>query len=137
MNVNSVIDSCIGLSYYELESFAGENYKKVYSHISANYSEKNANSLLIGTIFTCIASDGKLTEKEWRFISSFIGGYTYDEAFDVAGEFYNDEAQKIVKELVEILPGDISEALIKLCVAVLCVDGNIEHYESTFLRTII
>ena len=137
MNVNSIINYCTGLSFYDLQDYAGENYQKVYYYMTANYDGEKVNTLLIGSIFTCIAADGKLSEAEWNFIASFIGGYSYDEAFAVAGEFYNDEAQSIVQELVSLFPYDIAEAYIKLCIAVLCVDGRVADYEKYFLNKIL
>ena len=137
MHVNYLINYCVNLSYYDLEDFAGENYKKVYYYIAERNDGEKANTLLIGTIFTCVASDGKLTEKEWKFISSFIGGYTYDEAFSVASEFYNDQAQDTVRGLVDVFPSDIAEAFISLCIAVLSVDGRVEGKEVDFLRTLL
>jgi transcriptional regulator with XRE-family HTH domain len=104
--------------------------------VCENDGEK-VNTLLIGSIFTCVAADGKFNDAEWQFISSFIGGYSYEEAFSVAGEFYNDEAQDIVRQLVELFPSDISEAFVSLCLAVLCVDGRVADYERYFLNKIL
>ena len=137
MNVNSIINYCTGLSFYDLQDYAGENYVEVYNYMTQNYDGEKVNTLLIGSIFTCVAADGKLSEAEWNFIASFIGGYSYDEAFAVAGEFYNDEAQSIVQELVSLFPYNIAEAYIKLCIAVLCVDGRVADYEKYFLNKIL
>lgn len=137
MNVNALINRCVNLSYYDLEDFAGKNYVKVYEYMTACYEAEKVNTLLIGSIFTCVASDGKMAEKEWKFISSFIGDYTYDEAFSVAGEFYNAEAQSIVKDLVGMFPDSIAEAFICLCIAVLCVDGRLDGAEADFLRELL
>ena len=136
MNVNLEINYCKGLSLYKLQDYAGENYKIVYNH-NENKNPGNANTLLIGTIFTCVASDGKLSDTEWNFIAQFIGGYTYDEAFKVASEFYNSEAQKVIKDLYDLFPANVKDAYLKLCIAVLCVDGKIDSKESTLLNSIL
>ncbi len=137
MNVQSVINYCSGLSYRQLENFAGENYLEVYNYMKANYDGEKVNTLLIGSIFTCVAADGKFNDAEWQFISSFIGGYSYDEAYAVAGEFYNDEAQDIVAQLASLFPSHIRDAFISLCLAVLCVDGRVADYERYFLNKIL
>ena len=136
MNINSVIDHCINLSYYDLENFAGENFMKVYRHIQA-VSSTNPNDVLVPTIFTCIASDGKISEGEWKFIASFIGGYSYDEAFATAGEFYCDEAHRVVRDFIRAFPTDIAEAYISMCLAVLSVDKRISGDEVSFLNSIL
>ncbi len=137
MNVNSIINYCKSLNFGQLQDFAGNNYLKVYKYIEQRHDGKKANTLLIGTIFTCIAVDGKLTDNEWNFIAQFIGGYSYDEAFKVASEFYNDEAVRVTKDLYAIFPSDIKEAYVNLCIAVLCVDGRVESAESSFLYQLI
>lgn len=137
MNVQSIINYCLGLSYYSLENYAGKNYKKVYDHMAKNYDGEKVNTLLRGSIYTCVAADGKFSDGENKFISSFIGGYTYDEAFDVAAQFYNDEAQKIVSQLYAMFPSDIKEAFVGLCIAVLAVDKRIADYEKQFLNKIV
>ena len=135
-DVNSIINYCLRISYRDLENFAGENYKKLYYYFKDRASGEEANTLLIGTIFTCIASNGKLSEGEWNFIASFIGGYTYDQAFSVAGEFYCTEAQETVRGLLNSLPYDMKEAMMNLCIAVLCCDGRIDSFEKDFFNEI-
>ena len=137
MNINSVIDYCVDLSFYDLQNYAGENYKKVYAYISQKHGGEQANTLLIGCIFTCIACDGKLSDKEWDFIAQFIGGYTYDKALSVAGEFYCDEAQSVTKELGAVFPSDIRDAFLCLCIAVLCVDKRLNDAEVDLLKKIL
>ena len=136
MNVNSVLDYCLGLSYRDLENFAGNNFMKVYRHIQAT-SSVNPNDVLVPTLFTCIAADGKLSEGEWKFIASFIGGYSYDEAFATAGDFFCDEAHRVVRDFIRAFPSDVAEAYISMCLAVLAVDRKIEGYEIEFLRAVL
>lgn len=135
-NVNNIINYCLRVSYKELENFAGENYQTLYYHFKNRSTGEEANTLLIGTIFTCIATNGRLSEGEWNFIAKFIGGYTYDEALSVAGEFYCQEAKDTVKGLVNALPYDLKDAMMNLCIAVLCCDGRIDSFEKDFFNEI-
>ena len=137
MNVQSIINHCLGLGYRDLENYAGENYVKVYNYICKETTGENANTLLIGSILTCVASDGKLSDLETKFMQSFIGGYTYDSALNAASNFYNDEAQNIVKNLYNKFPSDVKEAYVKMCIAVLAVDKKIADYERCFLNKIL
>lgn len=136
MNIKSTIDYCLGLTYRELENFAGENYLKVYRYIDDN-SRNDASEMLVATIFTCIASDGSLSDNEWKFISSFIGGYSYDQAYALAGQFNSPDAVMIVSELVRALPVDVRNAYISLCIAVLAVDNRVNGSEIEFLNTVV
>lgn len=137
MTIQDILNHCMRLSYRDLENFAGANYLTVYNYMASNYDGEKVNTLLIGSILTCIAADGKLSDNEWKFISSFIGGYTYDEAFAVAGEFYNDKAQGVVRDLLGMFPNDIKKAYISLCLAVLAVDKRVDDYEFEFLNAIL
>ncbi len=133
MNVQSYINYCTGLSYYDLENFAGQNYQECYYYIKS-VSDANPNHVLVGAIFTSLASNGKLAEKERYFVASFVGGMSDDEIYETAGSFWSEEAQQIAEDLVSAFPSNIQEAFVKLCIAVLCVDGNVDSYESSFLR---
>ncbi|MBR4420456.1 MAG: hypothetical protein IKT32_06205 [Clostridia bacterium] len=137
MNAQSIVNYCKSLSYFELENFAGQNFNIVYDYIKTNKSHVNPNDVLIPTIFTCIAVDGKLSETEWKFIMTFIGGYSYDEAFSTAGEFYCVEAQDTVRKFVDAFPYSVKEAYIKMCIAVLCVDHETGYDERCFLNSLI
>ena len=136
MNINAEIDHCLGLSFYDLQDYAGHNYQLLYRHIEGKNPDK-ANTLLIGTIFTCIAANGKLTDKEYDFIAQFVGGYSRQEAFEVASEFFCDEARDTVRSLLEHLPYDMKEAYVKLCIAVLSVDKRFDGEEVAFLEDIL
>lgn len=133
-NVEQIVEYCLGLSYNSLEEYAGKNYLKVYEHMTSTYDKEKTNTLLIGSIFTCIAIDRKLSDKEWKFVSSFIGGYTYDEAVNLSSEFKSFEAQDVVKGLVRFYPDEIKEAYIKMCVAVLAVDKRVSDKELKFIK---
>lgn len=137
MNVNSIISHCKGLSFYALQDYAGANFNIVYNYVKENHPATNPNKVLVPTIFTCIAVDGKLSEQEWNFIACFIGGYSYDEAFATAGEFYCDEARDVVRKFYNLFPADVKEAYAKMCIAVMCVDYDVNYIEKSFISTLI
>ena len=135
MTINETISYCKSLEYYSLQDFAGKNFNKVYKFLHDRTSVE-PNDILIPSIFTCIAIDGKLNENEWKFISNFIGGYTYEKAFSIAGEFYCKDAQDIVKNLFDTFTGEVRDAFLNLCIAVLCVDKRVDGAEVEFLRSL-
>ena len=137
MNIQSTINYCLDLNYRDLENFAGNNYVKVLNYIKQNYPNVNPNTILIGTIFTCVACDGSLSDTETKFIQMFIGGYSYDSAFEAAKDYYTQKAQDIARGLYDSFSYEIKEAYINLCIAVLAVDKNFNNIEQTFLYSII
>ena len=136
MDINSIISHCKSLSFYDLQDYAGRNFNIVYDYIKYNKGA-NPNDILVPSIFTCIAVDGRLESKEWDFIASFIGNHSYDEAFNKASEFNCVEAQDIVRKLANFFPTEIKEAYVKMCIAVLCVDDRVNSLESSFLYSLI
>lgn len=137
MNIQSTINYYLGTSYSQQERAAGANYKKLYEYIKSVDSDVNPNTLLIGSIYTFIAIDGKFTEKEWNFVKNFIGSTSYDDSFNVISEFYCDLAQQTARDFIHELPNDLKEAMIELCIIVMCIDGRVDNYEASFLKTII
>lgn len=137
MDIESKVNYYSSLSFNELEKECGYNYQKVFYYVKENYPKVNPNHLLVGIIFTSIASDGKFSEGEWKFVRSFIGGYSYEEAFTQIQGFYNEEAKIIAKDVLRKLPYDIKDALINVIVSVLCVDGRNNSYEEEFINKIL
>lgn len=137
MNISKTVKYCLGLSEYSLRCYARENYNKVYNFALTKLNREKTNSLMLGSIFTCVALNGKLTEGERKFISEFIGGYTYEQMMEIAGQFYNDEAREISKNLVASFPEDIKEAYINLCAAVLAYDKRVDDCEKIFLNELL
>ena len=137
MNVEHTIKYCISLPYPSLENYARINYKIVYDYLSKTQNKDSASSVVNGCIFTCVAVDGKLSNAETDFICNIMSGYNKNEVFEIASEFYNKEAQDIVKKLINYLPNDVKEAYVKMCIAVLAVDKKISSIENTFLKNFI
>lgn len=134
MNIRSKANYYLSLRYNELENECGRNYQKVYNYIKENYSDINPNHLLVGFIFTSITIDGKFTEKEWQFIRSFVGNYSYDDAFEIGNSFYNNEAKETTKQVLKLFPEEIKEATINIILGVLCVDGRYNNEEVSFVN---
>ena len=137
MNVNSIINHCTGLSRYELEDYVGNNFMVVYRFIESLHMSFTPNKVLVPILFTCIAADGRFTDEEWNFVMSFIGGYSRDEAFEQAEMHYDEQSQEIARKYVKMYPADVSEAFVKMCIGVLCVDGRVDSYESPFLNKLL
>ena len=137
MNVEHTVKYCLCLPYPSLENYARINYKIVYDYLSKTQKKDSALTLVNGCLFTCVAVDGKLSNAETDFICNIMSGYNKNEVFEIASEFYNKEAQDIVKKLINYLPNDVKEAYVKMCIAVLAVDKKISSIENTFLKNFI
>ena len=138
MNVNGIINHCLSLSRYELEDYVGQNYMVVYNFINnLKGLSYTPNKVLLPIMFTCIAADGYFSEAEWNFVISFMGGYSYEEARAEAEAHYDDWAEDVLRKYIKMYPPEVSEAFVKMCIGVLCVDGRVDSYESSFLHRIL
>lgn len=124
------------MSESELVQFAKTHYNKVHDFITKNFDKEKGTILMNGTIFTCIAVDGKLGTSESRFVRQVVGNYTDDEVLAIASQFNVQEAKDTTKELYDVLPADIKESHISLCVAVLAVDKRFDSAEMAFINTL-
>lgn len=137
MNARAIANHCMGLSFYDLETFAVKHYQKVYDYIKKNHPSSSPRDILVATIFTCIASDGGLSGREADFVASFIGGYDYDEALNTAANFAGEDTRKVVRDLAHKFPTEIREAYVSLCIAVLTVDKRLEGEEIDFINSLL
>ena len=137
MNVEHTVKYCLCLPYPSLENYARINYKTVYDYLSKTQNKDTALKVVNGCIFTCVAVDGKLSNAETDIICNIMSGYNKNEVFEIASEFYNKEAQDIVKKLINYLPNDVKEAYVKMCIAVLAVDKNVSNIEKSFLYSFV
>ena len=130
---------CAKLSPAALKRYAKPRYRKVWSFVRTlkDVSEETADIMLSGSVLTCLALEGGLTEREWRFISDFLPEkytHSYSEAQHIALEFHDSEAQKITAEFASVLPADLGVEFAELCIAALASDGRVSSTELAFLK---
>ena len=139
MYINEIVVRCLNLSDEKLLELATENYKKVWDYIESlkNVQDPKAQkTILIGTVFTCVATDGKLSDKEYRFILQVVGDYSRDEAIKLVEDFNCEETRTVMRDFVRKLPEEIKEAYVALCVATLACDKRLKNKELKFLSFI-
>ncbi len=137
MNARAIANHCMKLSFYDLQNFAGKHYQNVYDYIKTYHPTTSARDILVGTIFTCVASDGTLSGKEADFVASFIGGYSYDDSLDTAGAFLSEDARNVVRDLAKKFPSEIRESYVSMCIAVLAVDKRLDGEEIDFINSLL
>lgn len=136
MNYNSIIKYCLSLSYYDLQDYA-ENYFKIVSYYFQKNIDDKPYDVLIETIFTCIAVDGKLTNNEYDFIKTITNGYNFKTSLNIIDKCNNLFYQDKVIQLANLFPDNVKDAFIKMCLAILCVDENVDKLETCFINRLI
>ena len=137
MDVNSLVDHCLALSFDDLKDFAWQNYKKVETYIQKMSKKVEPYKLLVPSIYVCIAADGELADEEFEFIKQLLGKSSYIDALDKTAEFFGDQPQKNTKKLYDIFPLEIQEAYLRVCVAVLTVDRSFDQTEVDYLKKLL
>ena len=63
---------------------------------------------------------------------------TYELAIENAKDFYarKEDSKESTIMVLNSLPNNIKEAVIELCIIIMCVDGNVSYNESELLKNI-
>ena len=96
MDIISIIDYCLGFSYSTLQEYASDNYKIVHDYIKNNRTNVNPDSILIGLIYTAVASNNKLFDREKCFVKDLIGGRD-GEIVQNSNDFAKEDVKKCQK----------------------------------------
>lgn len=137
MNAKKLIKTYLQSSYAELLNFAFLRYKMFVEHIRNNY-DVDPMTLFSGIFFTVAATDGHFSNKEYEFIKAFSKDMTYELAIENAKDFYarKEDSKESTIMVLNSLPNNIKEAVIELCIIIMCVDGNVSYNESELLKNI-
>ena len=136
--MDKIIEHCKKLSMRKLVHFAKKNYKILYKYLSKRYTHINDHSdLLLGTLYICISANGKLAWSEWEFVGNFVKDFTYEKGKAIVEVFDKEEGRQMARDAISVLPEDMKQAYLNLCIAILCADGRIDKLEKDFLNSLI
>lgn len=92
MTFNELMQKYVNCSYDELVSKAKNDLSMLFP-VFEKVTEGKSADILLPSIFTCLAADGKITALEVRFMEDILGErLPFDEAKRLVSGFYSDEA---------------------------------------------
>ena len=134
MTVREMIDMCLGMSRSELENFAGRYFNTVYNYLSAQVGSSLAMRGMKIAIFSALAADGDLSDAEYEFVRSFLGGYSYSDAWQEVDMAQSRELRDEIHTMICRLPSSPRAAFQAMSIAILCVDKRIYGEEVDYLE---
>ena len=134
MTVREMIDMCLDMSRSELENFAGRYFNTVYNYLSEQVGSKLAMRGMKIAIFSALAADGDLSDAEYEFVRSFLGGYSYSQAWEEVDMAQSRELRNEIHTMICRLPSSPRAAFQAMSIAILCVDKRVYGEEVDYLE---
>lgn len=137
MTFNELMQKYVNCSYDELVSKAKNDLSMLFP-VFEKVTEGKSADILLPSIFTCLAADGKITALEVRFMEDILGErLPFDEAKRLVSGFYSDEAQNALDQLIDNIGPDLKVVLLELCICVMAVDETLDKSELAFIAKLI
>ncbi len=137
MTFNELMQKYVNCSYDELVSKA-KNDLSILFPVFEKVTEGKSADILLPSIFTCLAADGKITVLEVRFMEDVLGErLSFDEAKRLVSGFYSDEAQNVLDQLIDNIGPDLKVVLLELCICAMAVDETLDKSELAFIAKLI
>lgn len=129
-----LLQNYVNADFDTLASIAKDCIDELYPVFEQSCDSKDAPALLIlGTIATCIASDGKFTELEYEFLAEISGKYNYQDLKNFVSEFRSLKSVNATKRIIDSLDGEDKQRLLTVCLCVCAVDETIKREETELL----
>ena len=137
MTFNELMQKYVNYSYEELVTKAREDLE-ILVPVFEKVTDGKSAELLVPSILTCLAADGKLTALEVRFMEDVLGErLSYDEAKRLVSGFYSDDAQEVLDQLIDNIGTDLKVVLLELCICAMAVDETLDKNELSFIAKLI
>lgn len=134
MTFNDLLQQYVNADFDKLANIAKDCISKLYPFFEKRCEDEEApTNLILGTIATCVASDGKFTELEYEFLAEICGMYNYQTLKNYVSNFCSIKAVTTTKQLIDTLDGINKQRLLTVCLCVCAVDEHIVHEETELL----
>ncbi len=138
MELNKILQDIVNESYESLVSMAREGVLRLYPILKEYDSKTDPFVHFITIMATAIAIDGKVTEREHKFVCDvFAKNISYEELKGLATQFYNATAFKELDEFIDSFPSNLKSQLALFCCCFLAVDGEISFVENLFISKLL
>ena len=136
MKLNELLKREVNKSYDELLYIAKCAMVDLLPLCKALDAENGGVVMLLNVILTAVASDGKLSSLETKFVADLIG-IDKDKLMKMLGSAIKPEAMDLTDKFADSLNQDGKASVVALIVAVIACDGRVTPEENAFLRKVI
>ena len=139
MSLDQVMQKYVNSSYDELLEIARENISVVFPVIKeCSSDDSSAVNTMIGILSTVLASDGKLTDLEYRFFNDLLGiSDDFDSVKSIVQACYDNASQESLNAIVDACNSDVRANLLSLCCAVMSIDEKISREEVELFKKLV
>ena len=135
---DEILKKYVNASYSTLLSIANESLSIVMPVFNGVAKDGNGAGLVLPFICTAIASDGKFSELEYRFIKDVTGvNKSYNEFKQIIQEYYTDEWIEAVDNLIDNCPDEMKIHLVSFCLTFVAVDETITREENAYIAKLL
>lgn len=96
--------------------------------------EVTATQIGICVLGTCLATDGKLSDLECRYVSDLFDGVPREQVRTIAQNYADEQSRNIVDHLFDNCPDAYRNDFMQFCICVLAADEHISGEETAFVR---
>ena len=135
---DEMLKKYVNASYSTLLSTANKSLSIIMPVFNEVAKDGNGAGLVLPFICTAIASDGKFSELEYRFIKDVTGvNKSYNEFKQIIQEYYTDEWIEAVDNLIDNCPDEMKIYLVSFCLAFVAVDETITREENAYIAKLL
>ena len=135
---DEILKKYVNAPYSTLLSIANESLSIVMPVFNGVAKDGNGAGLVLPFICTAIASDGKFSELEYRFIKDVTGvNKSYNEFKQIIQEYYTDEWIEAVDNLIDKCPDEMKIHLVSFCLTFVAVDETITREENAYIAKLL
>lgn len=138
MTYEKLMQEYVNAPYENLLSVALAAINDVMPVFDQVADDGNGANIVLPFICVTLASDGKFTELEYRFIKDVTGlDKDYNEFKEVVQHFYTEEWMAAANNLIDQCNSEIKNRILTFCLAFAAVDETISREENAFIAVLM
>ena len=135
---NQLMQKYVNMSYEDLLGMAQYSLSQFIGSIVDDAGAQDASKIIAVMTAACLGADGKLSALENKFFNDLLDcNDSYADNLAFVQSLGDDEARKLVDNLVDRLSGNEKAAAISFCLCFLAVDETITRDEVAFIDRLI
>lgn len=136
MEINDIIQKYVDLDYNRLLEIATGNMQKILPYFEKTVKDDaQCNEAIMLFLGTVLATDGKFTDLEYKFLNELLGGdMDYKRAKKFVASNYSDDNEDYADSIFDACPDEIKSELLSLCLCLAAVDETVTREETRLIK---
>lgn len=135
---NEILQEIVNQSYEQLLQNASDALNDLMPFFNEAADDGNGAKFIVPIICTVMATDGKFSQLEYKFIKELINSdMSYDQFKGVVQQYYSESWRNTIDQLIDACDTKTKASLLCLCTYFAAVDETISKEETAFLRKLM